>query len=355
MKAGLKIAQVAPLYESVPPQTYGGTERVVKNLVEGLSNLGHEITLFASGDSVTTSKLIDPCPSSLRLDWGVRDKIVPHITMLQMLCEIESEFDLIHFHLDYLHLPLSGKLRTPNITTIHSRLDLPELVQLYSRFPKTNFVSISHAQRGALSGNNWVGNVYHGLDGNSFAPSYDGGRHLTFLGRMSPDKNPEEAIQLAIKTNLPIKIAAKIDPEDRPYYENKIMPLLNHPLVEFIGEVGEAKKIELLRNSLALVFPIKWPEPFGMVLIEAMACGTPVIAFNEGSVPEIIDEGVTGIVVQSIEEAVDKMKHLELIDRKLVRRRFEERFEQNIMALNYERIYRDVLTPETSIDQLYEG
>lgn len=352
MKGKLKIAQVAPLYESVPPQRYGGTERVVKTLVDGLASNGHEVTLFATGDSTTTTRLISPCPYGLRLDKNVVDKVVPHITMLKMLCEIESHFDLIHFHTDYLHLPLVSKLKTPSLTTIHSRLDRPELIAMYERFKDVSLVSISHSQAQPLASNNWVQNVYHGIDKKIYVPKFEQGRHLTFLGRMSPDKNPEDAIKIAIESELPIKIAAKIDPEDQTYYQERIMPFLKHPLVEFVGEVGEIKKVELLRDSIALIFPIQWPEPFGMVLIESMACGTPVLAYNNGSVPEVIDEGITGIVVDRFEDALKKIRAIDTLDRRLVRRRFEERFDQSVMVQNYEKVYDQLLnvTPKTTLD-----
>ncbi|MCO4753740.1 MAG: glycosyltransferase family 4 protein [Bacteriovoracaceae bacterium] len=351
----LRIAQVAPLYESVPPQLYGGTERVVSNLTDALVELGHEVTLFASGDSITSARLVSPCTSGLRLDRKIKDPLPAHVLEIDKVARMQEQFDIIHFHCDYLHLPIVDKLTTPSVTTVHSRLDLPELRSLYQNFNHTNLISISHSQRSPLTGNNWVGNVYHGLNIASFKPSFEKGKYFTFLGRLSPEKGPDKAIRLAIASQTPLKIAAKIDSADKHFYEKQLRPLMEHPLIEFIGEVGEIEKQRLLANSLALLFPINWPEPFGIVMIEAMACGTPVLAFNNGSVPEVVDEGVTGLVANNELEALDKIKYLDIIDRKLVRKRFEERFDRRIMAYSYEHIYKNVIEGRTNIDSEIAG
>src|SRR5580692_4787882 len=321
----VKIAQVAPLYESVPPKLYGGTERVVSYLTEELVDAGHEVTLFASGDSETAAQLIPACPRSLRLDKGCIDQLAHHYVMLEEVMERLDEFDVIHFHVDYLHFPLSRITGFPHITTLHGRLDLPDLVPLYRKFREMPVVSISRSQRKPLPWANWVGNVYHGV--RNFLSLGDGrGKYLAFLGRICPEKRPDRAIQIALEVGMPLKIAAKVDRADREYFECKIKPLLASPNVEYIGEIAEHQKGEFLGNAFAHLFPIDWPEPFGLTMIEAMACGTPTIAFNCGSVPEVITHGVSGLIVHNTLEAVSAVEEVATLDRTACRQEFERRF-----------------------------
>jgi glycosyltransferase involved in cell wall biosynthesis len=339
----LRIAQVAPLYESVPPKLYGGTERVVYYLTEELVNQGHEVTLFASGDSTTSGRLIAPVSEALRLNPACEDPLAPHIVQLQDVAERAGEFDLIHFHTDYLHYPFSQRLGVPHLTTLHGRLDIPELQLVYNKFPGQPLVSISNNQRTPLPQANFVGTVYHGLPLNLFSPGKGEGGYLAFLGRISPEKGCDRAIEMAIAADLPIKIAAKIDKADIDYYESKMKHLLDHPLVEYIGEINEKEKQDFLGNALALVFPINWCEPFGMVMIEAMACGTPVVAWKMGSVPEVIEEGVTGYIVQSQEEALAAIQKVGGLPRQGVRAAFERRFTAFRMAQDYLVLYRQLI------------
>lgn len=348
----LKIAQVAPLYESVPPKLYGGTERVVSFLTEELVRQGHEVTLFASGDSVTQARLIPACERSLRLNTECEDQLVHHIALLQTVLDESDDFDVIHFHIDYLHFPLSRLMRLPHVTTLHGRLNIPDLKPLYKTFSDMPVVSISMAQRKPLPENNWIGNVYHGLPGDLLLPNYKPGGYLAFLGRISREKRVDRAIEVAIRTGIPLKVAAKVDKNDHEYYESHVRKLLEHPLIEFVGEISEHEKNEFLGNALALLFPIDWMEPFGLVMIEAMACGTPVVAYPNGSVPEIIQHGINGFIVDNQDDAVRAIRNIGLIDRQECRRVFEERFTATRMAADYLKVYNKVLELEKDIYDL---
>jgi glycosyltransferase involved in cell wall biosynthesis len=336
----MRIAQVAPLYESVPPRAYGGTERVVSYLTEELVRQGHRVTLFASGDSVTRAELIAPRPCSLRLDSSCVDQLACHFVLLEQVFREAARFDVIHFHIDYLHFPLSRRHHYPHLTTLHGRLDIPELPALYQEYPDMLVVSISDAQRRPLPWLQWQGTVYHGLPSDLFAFHPQGGDYLAFLGRISPEKRVDRAVEIARRAGLKLKVAAKIDKVDRDYYEEKIAPLLREPHVEYIGEVGGSDKEELLGHARALLFPIDWPEPFGLVMIEALACGTPVIAWRQGSVPEVLTDGVTGFIVESLDEAVAAVDRVAALDRRVCRQVFEERFSAGRMARDYLSIYR---------------
>jgi glycosyltransferase involved in cell wall biosynthesis len=340
----MRIAQVAPLYESVPPKLYGGTERVVSYLTDELARQGHEVTLFASADSVTKAKLRPIWSEALRLQGKkIVDPIAHHIRMVEIVAQEAHDFDVLHFHIDYLHFPTIRRQKLSAVTTLHGRLDLPDLPPLYQEFWDMNLVSISNAQRLPLIWANWVGTVYHGLPEDLYTASEKPGKYLAFLGRICPEKRVDRAIEIATRLDMPIKIAAKIDVADQAYFKSKIRKLFDHPLVEYIGEIGENDKEEFLGNAHALLFPIDWPEPFGLVMIEAMACGTPVIAYRHGSVPEIIDEGTTGFMVCSLDEAVSAVQRLRSIDRSICRRAFEERFSARRMASDYVEIYKRVL------------
>jgi glycosyltransferase involved in cell wall biosynthesis len=354
----LRIAQVAPLHESVPPKLYGGTERVVSFLTEELVGLGHEVTLFASGDSQTSARLIPGCPKSLRLnDYGVADHLAHHFVMLEEVLARADEFDIIHYHLDYMHYPLSKMAGIRNITTLHGRLDSPDLVPLYRKYKEMPVVSISLYQRKPLHWVNWVGNVYHGLPLDLLKEGDGRGEYLAFLGRISPEKRVDRAIEIASRLGMPLKIAAKIDGQDVAYYESEIKHLLNAPNIEFVGEITEQQKSEFLGNAYAYLFPIDWPEPFGLTMIEAMACGTPTIAFNCGSVPEVIAHGISGFVVEDMEGAIDATKKAGALDRSVVRRDFEKRFSACRMAQDYVKLYESMLSAkprpaETEVDSL---
>jgi glycosyltransferase involved in cell wall biosynthesis len=344
----MRIAQVAPLVEAVPPKLYGGTERIVSYLTEELVRSGHDVTLFASGDSCTSAELVACGERALRLDAAVLDPI-PH--MMIMLGEVRRRadaFDVLHFHIDLLHFPIFHDLAARTLTTLHGRADLPDLPPLFRYFPEFPLVSISDDQRRPLASANWIGTVYHGLPQEllSFAAA-PRGDYLAFLGRMSPEKRPDRAIEIARRTGLPLRIAAKVDNADRQYFGQTIVPLLDHPLVEFIGEIGESEKSEFLGNARALLFPIDWPEPFGLVVIEAMACGTPVIAFPSGSVPEVVEDGVTGFIVDSVEEAVRAVGRLPRLDRRAIRASFEQKFSAARMARDYEALYAKVARSAT--------
>ena len=338
----MKIAQIAPLHESCPPRLYGGTERVVSYLTEELVRLGHEVTLFASGDSLTSASLEAGCEMALRLDDRCRDPLVYHLIMLDRLRRRAGEFDIIHFHTDYLHFPLFADCWEKTLTTLHGRLDLPDLPVMMREYMTMPLVSISQAQRAPMPWANWSSSVPHGLPHDLYRAGNGGGGYLSFLGRISPEKAPDRAIEIARRAGLPLRIAAKVDPVDQAYYESRIVPLLKDPSIDFIGEIGEADKGEFLGGALALLFPIDWPEPFGMVLIEAMANGTPIIAFGRGSVPEIIEDGVTGFIVDDIESAVAAVPLAVRLDRRAIRRRFEERFTGERMARDYLALYARV-------------
>ena len=340
----MRIAQLAPLVEAVPPKLYGGTERVVSWLTEELVDIGHEVTLFASGDSTTNAALV-PCSSrSLRLDPGNHHPLLAYSTMLARLAELASRFDVVHSHLDWLHIPLLRQLSVPFVTTLHGRIDLPQLDGCFERcFGDALYVSISDAQRTPLPNAHWAGTVYHGLPENLIRPSFAPEGYLAFLGRICPEKGPETAIQLARAANLPLKIAAKVDKVDRAYFKSKVKPLIDGKTVEYIGEIDEAQKANFLGNAAALLFPIHWPEPFGLVMVEAMACGTPVIAFGCGSVPEVIQDGVTGFVVDSFDEALGAIDRVKTVERQHVRKTFERRFTARRMAEDYVGVYQNVI------------
>jgi glycosyltransferase involved in cell wall biosynthesis len=338
----MRIAQVAPLYESCPPQLYGGTERVVSHLTEELVRQGHEVTLFASGDSQTRAMLEAPCQRALRLDAHCRDPLAWHMILINRVVRSAHLFDIIHFHIDYLHFPTFAAHSGKTLTTLHGRLDLPELPPLMQEFSMMPLVSISNAQRGPLPWANWYGTVYHGLPPDLFAPGAGDGGYLAFVGRISPEKGPERAIEIARRVGMPLVIAAKVDRVDQEYFKERVEPLLDDPLIEFIGEIAEPEKQALLGDAAALLFPIDWPEPFGLVQIEAMACGTPVIAFRCGAVPEIIDDGVTGLLVASVEEAAAAVPAALQLDRKMIRRRFDERFQVARMTRDYLDLYDQV-------------
>lgn len=338
----MRIAQVAPLFESVPPKLYGGTERVVAFLTEELVRQGHHVTLFASGDSATSATLVAPCREALRLQGSAcRDHLAPHMLMLEHVAARVREFDVIHFHISQLHFPVMRRLpNAAHVTTLHGRLDLEELRPFYREFADVPVVSISDAQRHPLPEAGWISTIHHGLPRNLFTFHSASGPYLAFLGRISPEKRVDRAIAIAKACGVRLRIAAKIDDGDRKYFERDIAPLLEHPLVEFIGEIDEHEKNAFLGGARALLFPIDWPEPFGLVMIEAMACGVPVIAFPGGSVEEIIEDGVNGFVVDSIEEAASAVRHIDSIARQTCRDQFERRFSARRMASQYVEVYR---------------
>jgi glycosyltransferase involved in cell wall biosynthesis len=341
MSRRLRIAQVAPLYERVPPMLYGGTERVVAYLTDELVRRGHEVTLFASGDSETGAKLVAPIPAALRLAAEPAEPASAHVIEFGQLIERAHEFDIIHCHVDYHAFPFGRLLRTPVLHTLHGRLDLPFLRPVFRHFPDVPLVSISDAQRTPVADLDlaWVATIRHGVPLEKYVFSARRGDYLAFLGRISPEKRLDLAVAVARKVGLPLRVAAKVDPADRVYFEREITPLLADSLVEFIGEIGDDRKPAFLGGALALLFPIDWPEPFGLVMVEAMACGTPVIARPCGSVPEVTLSGRTGFVVDTVDEMVDAVKRIELVDRFECRRWVEERFSVERMADEYERIY----------------
>lgn len=342
----MRIAQIAPLSEPVPPTLYGGTERVVSYITEELVRQGHRVTLFASGDSATTAELAACSERSLRLDPRVRDPLAHHVLMLEKVRQRASEFDVLHFHTDYLSYPLIRDHCLPAVATLHGRLDLPDLYPLYCEFNDIPLVSISDHQRLPLPPVNWVKTVYHGLPLDLYPfcerPSLD---YVAFLGRVSPEKRPDRAIAIAWRADVKLKMAAKIDKVDEEYFNAEIRPLLDKHTshVEFFGEIDLEERRALLGNALALLFPIDWPEPFGLVMIEAMSCGTPVIAYRSGSVPEVIDDGVTGFVVNDEIDAVDAVKHATTLDRRAIRKRFEDRFSARRMVEDYTNLYETLL------------
>jgi len=340
----MRIAQVAPLSESVPPKHYGGTERIVSYLTEELVRQGHDVTLFASGDSVTRARLVAACGQSLRLNDRCKDWIARHIVLLEQVFQRAREFDVVHFHIDYLHFPLSRRTSVPQVTTLHGRLDLPDLVPLYEQFRDMPVLSISNAQREPLPWANWQATIYHGLPEDLFQFRSKPGSYLAFLGRISPEKRVDRAIEIAKRTGIPLKVAAKVDPVDKDYFEREIEPLLRDSAVaECVGEISDEEKDEFLGNAYALLFPIDWPEPFGLVMIEAMACGTPVIAYDGGAVSEVIEEGRTGFIVKGLQDAMEAVRRVPELSRARCRETFEKRFTAVRMASNYLQVYEHVI------------
>jgi glycosyltransferase involved in cell wall biosynthesis len=337
----VKIAQVAPLYESVPPRLYGGTERIVAHLTDALVELGHDVTLFASADARTSAKLVSVRNQAIRLDpHPLKSDLAAHLSMLQELHLREDEFDVIHFHVDLIHFPFFEELAHKTVTTLHGRLDLEDLSEAYARWPQYPLVSISNDQRRPLPAANWVRTIQHGVPDDLLRPMAEPkGNYLGFLGRISPEKRPDRAIAIARRAGLKLKIAAKVDTVDRAYFADVIEPLLSEPGVEFVGEIGDSEKPAFLGNAAALLFPIDWPEPFGLVMIEAMACGTPVVAWRCGAVPEVVDDGVTGFIVTSEDQAVSAVERASSLDRSAIRRAFERRFTSKVMARNYLALY----------------
>ncbi len=339
----MRIAQVGPLTESIPPKLYGGTERVISWLTEELVALGHDVTLFASGDSQTSAKLEPGWPRALRLDGSIRDPNALHLAMLEHVRRRASEFDFLHFHLDYYPFSLFSRQFTPFLTTLHGRLDLPEHRLLFGAFPSVPIVSISDAQRQPVPNAHWVCTIHHGLPERLLTPQPTRPSYLAFLGRISPEKAVDQAIRIAARSGLPLKIAAKIDKVDRDYFEEVIRPLLALPGIEYVGEIGDSEKSAFLGGAIALLAPIAWPEPFGLVMIEAMACGTPVIASNRGAVPEVVENGLTGFVIDDETGGVDAVARIPQLSRKAIRRRFEERFTARRMAQSYLTVYRQLM------------
>jgi glycosyltransferase involved in cell wall biosynthesis len=344
----MRIAQIAPLHERVPPKLYGGTERVVSFLTEELTSQGHDVTLFASGDSKTSAKLVRCCDMALRLNPAVRDTLPYHMMMLDQVRRRADEFDILHFHIDVIHAPLVRVFADRTLTTLHGRLDLPDLVGFYAAFEDLPLASISDDQQGYLRNVNWLGTVHHGLPADLLPLSPKARGYVAFLGRIAPEKGPDRAIEIAVRSGMPLKIAAKVDRVDQAYWEEKIRPMVEaNSDVEFIGEISESQKAGFLGGATALLFPIDWPEPFGLVMIEAMACGTPVIAYRRGSVPEIVQDNVSGLVVDTIEEAVAAVGRVANFDRVKVRAAFERRFTTERMARGYVALYRQLLTGQT--------
>jgi glycosyltransferase involved in cell wall biosynthesis len=344
----MKIAQIAPLIESVPPRLYGGTERIVSYLTEELVALGHDVTLFASGDSITAAKLVACVPQALRLDANVRDSVPYYMLMLDRVRQRAADFDVLHFHIDQFHFPLFRTLAGRTVTTLHGRQDLPDLLALYVGFDDMPLVSISGAQRAPVPRANFAGTVHHGIPVDLHRAGTGAGGYLAFLGRISPEKRPDRAIAIARAMGIPLKIAAKVDRADEVYFRTEIKPLLGAGGVEFIGEINDQQKTQFLGEAQALLFPIDWPEPFGLAMIEAMACGTPVLAFRCGSVVEIVEDGLTGAIVDSMEEAIAALPRVVALDRIKVRQRFERRFSATRMAKDYIDVYRSLLASSQS-------
>ncbi|HKR79739.1 MAG TPA: glycosyltransferase family 4 protein [Nitrospira sp.] len=351
----MKIAQIAPLWESVPPRLYGGTERVVSYLTEELVRQGHEVTLYASGDSQTGSRLKPACAHALRLNTGLVNRDAPLILMQEQALGAEADqYDIIHSHLDFLSFPMSRRCPTPVLTTLHGRLDLPELVPMFREYADMQLVSISNAQRQPLPDANWQATVYHGLpDLYMFQPTP--GKYLAYLGRICPEKRPDHAIEIAKRVGIPLRIAAKVDPVDREYFETQIEPLLNHPLIEYVGEINDAEKCDFLGNAAAVLCTYDWPEPFGIVLIEALACGTPVFAYRRGSIPEIIDDGVTGFICDSMAEMIAKLDQLPSINRRRCRDAFQNRFTVERMVKDYLAVYERMATVPARVHALAQS
>jgi glycosyltransferase involved in cell wall biosynthesis len=349
----MKVAQIAPLIESVPPRLYGGTERIVSYLSDELVNLGHDVTLFASGDSVSSAKLVPCAPMALRLDANVRDPIPYYMLMLDRVRERADEFDILHFHIDQFHFPLFRPIASRTVTTLHGRQDLHDLKPLYVGFAEMPLVSISDHQREPVAHSNFVATIQHGIPANLLESSYQArGGYLAFLGRICPEKRPDHAIAIARAVGLPLKIAAKVDRVDEVYFREQIAPLLDQPGIEYIGEINERSKSEFLGEAQALLFPVDWPEPFGLAMIEAMACGTPVLAFRRGSVEEIVEPGITGAIVNNVDEAVRTLPRVLALNRRRIRRRFEQRFTATRMAKDYLAVYRSLLARAAPVEHV---
>jgi glycosyltransferase involved in cell wall biosynthesis len=339
----MRIAQVAPLIESVPPKHYGGTERIIAYLTEELVRFGHKVTLFASGDSVTSAELVPVCRRSFRQNRRAKDYLSREVLLMDHVMERAGEFDLIHFHTGCLHYLICRHLPVPNITTLHGRLDTPEVLRLYERFRHMPMISISNSQRAPWPCANWQATIYHGLPQDLFRFHPERGDYLAFLGRASSEKRVDRAIEIAKRVGMPVKIAAKVDRADRRYFKREIEPLLNDPHIEWVGEISDKDKDEFLGNAYALLFPIDWPEPFGLVMIEAMACGTPVVAYEGGSVSEVMENGVTGFVVNNIEQAVEAVRRIRELSRAGCRDVFEKRFIASRMASGYVDVYKRLI------------
>ncbi len=339
----MRIAQVAPLIESVPPKHYGGTERIVSYLTEELVRAGHDVTLFGSGDSVTSARLIAPTRRSLRKNERCKDPMAREVILIDHVVEHAREFDVIHFHTGYLHFAVSRHLPVPHVTTLHGRLDMLDLVRVFDRFRDVPVISISDSQREPVPRVNWQATIYHGLPNDLFRFYPDRGDYLAFLGRISPEKGADRAIEIAKRVDMPLKIAAKVDRADRRYFKRVVEPLLNDSYVEWVGEISDQQKNEFLGNAYALLFPIDWPEPFGLVMIEAMACGTPVIAYESGSVPEVLEDGITGFVVNELDEAAEAIGRIANLSRARCREVFEKRFTATRMADDYMEVYEQMV------------
>ena len=348
----MRIAQVAPLIESVPPKHYGGTERIVSYLTEELVASGHEVTLFASGDSVTKARLIASCERSLRKNERCKDPVAREVLLMDHVIGHINEFDLIHFHTGYLHFPICRYLPVPHVTTLHGRLDIPDLVPVFDRFRNEPLISISNAQRHPLPWANWEATVYHGLPKGMLQFQPNQGNYLAFLGRVSPEKRVDRAIEIAKRVGMPLKVAAKVDRVDRRYFKREIEPLLQQSHVEWIGEINDRDKGEFLGNAYALLFPIDWPEPFGLVMIEAMACGTPVIAYDCGSVPEVMEDGVTGFIVRNVDEAAEAVSRVQNLSRASCREVFDRRFTADRMARDYVKTYTKLMKGLPTVPKL---
>jgi glycosyltransferase involved in cell wall biosynthesis len=346
----MKIAQIAPLFESVPPQTYGGTERVVAYLTDALTEQGHDVTLFASGDSVTSARLSAMVERGLRLDPRHPDWLMHHVVMIDRVFEQAASFDVLHFHIDTLHYSLARRCSTPCVTTMHGRLDCPDLRDLHAQFASHPLVSISNEQRRPLSNANWCATVYHGLPQRLYRFHEKPQGYFAFIGRISPEKRLDRAIDIAIACATPLRVAAKVDPVDQAYFEREIEPRLDHPLVEYLGEIGDADKDEFLGNARALLFPIDWPEPFGLAMIEALACGTPVVGYRRGSVPEVIQDGITGFIVDDDAAAMEAARCIDTLDRRRCREAFERRFTADKMAARYVDVYQALIDSRTTLD-----
>jgi glycosyltransferase involved in cell wall biosynthesis len=344
----MRIAQVSPLWESVPPKRYGGTERVVSWITEELVRLGHDVTLFASGDSLTTARLEAICPEALRLITGNFNREAPMTLLLERAFGASDRFDLIHSHLDFLGFPVARHCHTPVLTTLHGRLDLPEIAPVYREFAEIPLVSISAAQRQPLPWANWEATIHHGLPRDLYTFHPRQGQYLAFLGRISPEKCPDQAIAIATRAGIPLRIAAKVDPVDRDYFRERIEPLLDHPLVEYVGEITDAEKNDFLGDACALLAPFDWPEPFGLVFIEALACGTPVLAYRRGSVPEIIDDGITGHICEKMGDFTAAVKQVSSLNRRRCREAFEARFTVERMVQDYLDVYAQIINDRST-------